>query len=155
MVSSLFESLLKDFEPIFNCALVPDENQSCLITTSSGITVQIELNSEGKLIIGSKLGVLKMSAYRIHLLKEALKSNDAALPHEGIFGYSTKSNQLILFLTIDTNQLNSEKIKTLLPPFLIKAKKWLDAISAGQIPSSEQKSNYVSPMGIFSPGQKK
>ena len=53
MVSDQFESILKDFESIFQCPLKPDAKipNTCLIQLNTGIEVQIELDPHANLLI--------------------------------------------------------------------------------------------------------
>lgn len=147
MVSSHFESILKEFEPFFNCPLVPDSNDSCLVKMNNGLSIYIEINQAGQLLIGTKLGVLHMGRHRENLVQAALKSNDMSLS-SGIFGFSNKSSQLILFMLTDPHQLHS--VSLLLTPFIAKAKKWLDAIEKGEVPLVERETPTPrSPFGIF------
>ena len=150
MVSSQFGALLKEFEPFFNCPLEPDENNSCLIHLGIGISLQIEMDRQGMILIGSRLGAVHMGRYRDQLIRQALKSNASSFS-TGIFGFSHKSNQLILFLTLNPHQLNSHQITQLLSPFITKAQSWKEAIEKGEIPTilpiSASKSN--EPSGIF------
>ncbi len=147
MVSSHFEAILKEFEPFFNCPLVPDSNDSCLVKMNNGLSIQIEISQGGRLLIGTRLGVLHMGRYRENLIKAALKSNDMSLS-SGTFGFSNKSGQLILFILTDPHQLHS--VSLLLTPFLNKAKKWLDAIEKGEVPTTERETPVPrSPFGIF------
>lgn len=148
MVSTPFESILKEFEPFFNCPLTPDSHQSCLIKMGIGISVQMELNRQDLLLIGCQLGALPMSRYRDNIIQAALKSNGAFPPSTGTFGFSHESNQLILFLLIDPHHLNANKISALLTPFVEKAKLWSDAIAKGETPVI-QTATERSARGIF------
>jgi hypothetical protein len=98
MVASQFQAILQDLEPFFKCKLEPDNNNSCLIKMSSGIKIQIELDRYGDhLLIATRLGVLPAGRFRELVFKEALKANASDSPSQGVFGYSKKSEQLILF----------------------------------------------------------
>lgn len=150
MVGSLFDGILKDFEAFFNCPLEADANDSCLIKMPNGLSIQLELNSYGLLMIGCKLGALKMGRFRELAIKEALKANENALPATGFFGFSQKSQNLILFIQVDPKILNADKITSLMIAFTSKAKLWLDAISKEEIPSSLTSSTLpTSSFGLF------
>ena len=149
MVSSQFESLLKEFETFFKCPLQPDQNDSCLIKMGIGISIQLELNRQGLVLIGCRLGVVPMSRYRDNLIREALKSNEATLPSTGILGFSKKSNQLILFMYLNPLLVNSDLISTVMPPFIAKAKLWAEAIMKGEVPAVTQQTNKAASGGIF------
>lgn len=150
MVSSQFGALLKEFESVFNCSLQPDDNNSCLINLEIGVSIQIELDRYGMLLIGSRLGAVHMGRFRDNLIRQALKSNEATSPSTGVLGFSQKSNQLILFTKMNPHQLNHHQIIHLLPLFINKAKLWKEAIEKGTIPdltTTETSSN--KPSGLF------
>lgn len=135
MVSTQFQGILKEFEPYFKCQMVSDENESCLVHMGIGLEVQIELNSYGLLLIGCKLGPL-IGRYQDAIFKEALKANELTPPSSGVFGFSQKSKNLILFILIDPKTLKPEMVSVLMDPFIAKAKLWADAIAQGIIPSA-------------------
>jgi Tir chaperone protein (CesT) family len=149
MVSSQFGAILKEFESFFNCPLEPDANDSCLITMGIGITLQIELDRSGLILMGCRLGTVHMGRYRDNLIREALKSNEATFPSTGVLGFSQKSNQLILFMKIDPVTFTIHQILKLLPPFVAKAKLWTDAIAKGEVPSIVPISSSKEPSGLF------
>jgi hypothetical protein len=148
MVTSQFGAILKEFETFFNCPLQPDENNSCLIHMGIGITIQIELDRYGFILIGCRLGAVHMGRYRDQLIREALKFNEAALPSTGVFGFSLKSNQLILFLKLHPHSFSSHQVMILLPPFITKAKQWTEAIAKREVPALTSTSR-KSPSGLF------
>jgi Tir chaperone protein (CesT) family len=141
MVSSQFEAILKILEEFFNCPLNPDHNDSCLIKMGIGLSIQIELDSEGFLLIGCRLGFLPTGRYRTALIQQILKFNDQALPSTGVFGLSPKSHQLILFMRIHPSQLTKNLIDTALVAFIQQAKRWKDAMDKGDIPPLETSSS--------------
>lgn len=134
MVSSQFEEILKDFEPFFNCSLKPDANDSCLIKMTSGVNIQIELNSYGSLIIGCRIAALQMGRFREQVIQEALKANSCSSPFSGSFGYSSKSQNLILFIIVDPKELEVNKILDLMQLFTTKAQLWVEALAKGELP---------------------
>ncbi len=135
MVSSQFESILKDFEPFFKCRLQADQNESCLVRMGHGISLQMELNRYGFLLIGCRIGELPRGRFQDDVIKEALKANEFYPPFTGIFGISRKSNNLFLYLLVDPLKLDQDKISNLLNPFIAKAKLWSDSINQGNIPA--------------------
>lgn len=150
MTTPQFESILKELEIFFNCPLIPDTNNSCLIRMGIGISVQIEMTPEGKLLIGSRIATLPHGKFRENFIRATLKANDTTPPSTGVFGFSVKTNHLILFLLVDPNSLNPDKIFALLPPFIEKAKQWTEAAANGEIPVvMEQKAIKASTGGLF------
>jgi Tir chaperone protein (CesT) family len=150
MVNSQFGAILKEFEAFLKCPLEPDLNDSCLIKMKKmGISIQLEMDRYGKLLIGCRVGALPMSRFRENMIKQALKSNEATLPSTGIFGFSHKSSQLILFLHLNPDTLTNDQILAVMPPFIAKAKLWADAIAKGEIPSIDLSTSKSSPSGLF------
>jgi len=149
MVTSQFESLLKEFESFFDCPLHPDKNNSCYIKLPEGIHVQIELDKDGQVLIGCRLGIVHMGRYRENLMRQALKSNEATIPSTGVFGFSHKSNHLILFMKIKSLNLNTNLIKDSLPPFIEKGKIWKEAIEKGEIPVVQPAMHKKGSAGLF------
>lgn len=150
MVGSIFDGILKDLEVFFNCPLHADTNQSCLVEMGFGISLQMELNPQEQLVIGSIVGILPFGGYRDRLIKQALKSNYSA-PSSGVFGYNIKTNHLILFISINPTRLTKEKIYDKLPPFIEKAKLWKETIEAGEMPIVEEPTIPTDPsrQGLF------
>lgn len=150
MVSTQFGAILKELEPFFKCPLEPDQNNSCLVKMGIGLSLQMELDRTGFLLIGCRLGVLPMSRYRDNLVQQALKSNNLSIPSQGVFGFSQKSSQLIFFMRVDPASCPPSQIVTLLEPFVTKAKKWTDAIAAGQTPDVDESApSSKSTSGLF------
>lgn len=140
MLTSVFDNILKDFEPFFNCTLQSDANHSCKIEMGFGISIQIEINQENQVIIGSIVGELPPGVYRDRLIRQALKSNNSSPLSSGTFGYSKKSNHLISFLLIHSDKITPDYIFEILPPFIEKAKLWKEAIEENQLPAVEDPS---------------
>lgn len=134
MVSSQLDSILKDFESFFKCRLEADKNNSCLINMGIGVSIQMELNRSGQLLIGSPIAVLPGGRFQDDVLKEAMKANGFYPPFSGIFGFRPASNTLFLYLLVEPHRLNEDKINQLLTPFIAKAKKWKDALDKGELP---------------------
>jgi hypothetical protein len=151
MVSTQFGSILKLLQPFFDCPLEPDTNNSCLIKLELGISIQLELDRHGLLLMGCRIGTLPMSRYRDNLIKQALRSNELSQPSTGVFGFSQKSNQLILFTKLEPRDLTSQQLQNLLPAFIEKAKKWGDALGNGETPSVDEGGSQSgkAPSGIF------
>ena len=150
MVNSQFGAILKEFETFFNCNLEPDENDSCMINMGIGISVQIELDRYGFIVLGCRLGSVPMGSFRNDLVKKALISNDTTLPSTGIIGFSQKSSQFILYSKISPNTLTPAQILALLPPFAEKAKLWTECITKGELPPvADENSDPKKSSGIF------
>lgn len=149
MVSTQFEGILKEFEGFFKCPLTPDSNNSCLIKMEIGISIQIELSRYGLVLIGCRIAALPMNRYRENLINTALKFNELTPPSTGIFGFSQKTQNLILFMQLDPNTLSDARIRSVMPPFIEKAKQWVDAIAKGETPTIAQTGSSEMPSGLF------
>lgn len=147
MVSSQFGLILKELESYFKCTLEPNHRNSCLIKMGIGLLLQIELSRGDHLLIGVRLGSLHMGKYLKELIRAALKSNELTSLKSGVFGFSHKSSQLILFMRIDTTKFTPHELRDLLPPFVAKAKMWHDAIAKNEIPVIAQE--IKQPSGLF------
>lgn len=137
MVQSQFESILKELEGYFGCPLHPDAAHSCLIKLENGLSVQMEIDPEGYLLVGSRIGKLPTGRYRSLLARQMLKFNALSLPSQGLFGLSQKSRFLIFFLRLSPARLTQEEIQRSLTPFLMKAKQWADAMAKEEVPALE------------------
>lgn len=114
----------------------PNASNTCLIPISEGLNIQFELDKHEKnLVVGCVLGNVPPSPYRHKLFTEALRSNGVPPPRYGILAYSSKTQNLILFDSLDLRDLSGHKIADYLMPFLDKAKQWKEAIQSGNIPS--------------------
>lgn len=147
MVNTQLGAILRDLEPFFHIKLEPDQNNACLVSLPMGIKVQMELTRSGDFLAAVKLGVIPSSRYRELVFREALKSNAVTAPSEGVFGYSSRSNNLFYFVIVDSRNISPEKITSLLPNFLAKAKQWADEIARGAVPVAE--SSHTSSQGLF------
>jgi hypothetical protein len=150
MVTSQFGALLQELEPFFKCKLEPDINNSCLIKMANGLKVQIELDKYGEyLLIGTRLGIVSIGRYRENIFKEALKVNALHPPSNGVFGYSKKSGNLILFVTLGVRNINQDKMISVLTTFIPKAQIWMEALSRGELPIMADNQPIVNKSGVF------
>lgn len=137
MVTEFFESLLQELGKELKIKdLHVDRNHSCLIKFKEGISIQIERDETGEgMVIGCTIATIPPGKYRENVFREALKANGLPEPRNGIFAYSKRSDQLVLFHTLPMKDLTGEKILAVLLPFKEKAITWKDAIERGNIPA--------------------
>lgn len=140
MVSSQFETILKDLEAYFNYPLKVDERNACSLKLKSGMEVQMEMDRYENFVIAIRLATIPASRYRENVLKEALRMNHIDAASKGIFGYGTRNNRLILFLTINQPQISQNTLLALVPPFIIKGQSWFDPLQRGEVPIVETNS---------------
>lgn len=149
MVDTQLGNILKEFEPFFQCSLAPDANDSCLVKTDD-LPIQIELDRYGFVLIGCRIFTLPNSRFRSNLITAALKFNESTMPSTGIFGFSQKNQQLILYMKVDSQMLTPHIVSSIMPPFIDKAKLWLAAIAKDEIPAIPSMNN--KPTGMFGLG---
>lgn len=149
MASDVLSSLLKDLEGYFECPLAPDAKQTCLVRLKTGVNVQLELDRAGEnLIVGIKLGEVPPGRYRESLFKAALKSNGLS-SGAGIFAYSPKSNQFILFAKVPLTVANPAKLKELFDPMFAKALLWQTSVTRSETPVVSSAGEAPTGSGIF------
>jgi len=136
MNTSQHEMLLKDFEPYFNCPLEFDSNNSCLIMMPDEMTVQIEFNRYGVLIIACRVGIVE-GRFRDLVFKEALRANYFYPPSQGVFGFSKKTNQLFLYKMVDPQTINKHEIGLIFDPLIKRGKNWAESLARNEIPELE------------------
>lgn len=150
MVANQFEVILQELEPYFKCKLTPDTNNSCFIKMGIGVQIQMELDPYGEdFVVGARLGVISPGRYREAVFREALKANSHSPPRQGIFSFSRKSGNLILFLSIPLKDITQDKLTHLLNPFIAKAQAWTQALSQGAIPIGVEEVSTSSKTGLF------
>lgn len=116
-------------------SLRPNDQNTCVIPFSDGVTIQVELDQQEKhLIVGSLLGVIEPGHYRNSLFQAALIANGLPSPRYGTLAYSSKSKNLVLYDALDMRELTGEKVADYLGFFLEKARIWKQAIDGGNIP---------------------
>lgn len=121
-------------------------NNMCLIPLTNGLKLQAQLDDEEKnLLVATVIGNLQVGKYRDLIFKEALKANGLPPPLHGIFAYSKKTSDLLLFDFLDMRGLTGNIVSERLVPFIEKAKIWSEALSTNNIPESQP----VSGSGIF------
>ena len=151
MVTDLFGALLSELGKVLKIAnLHPDRNNSCLVQMVNGQQFQLELDRTSEfVIVGTQLGAVTPGKYRESLFKEALKANDQPYPLHGILAYSTKTENLFLFMKIHVKDLTGDKIAEEITPFLEKASVWSDAITRSDIPAVGSSQTSKGPAGMF------
>lgn len=137
MVKDMFGSLLEDLGKMIKIdQLEPDQHNSCLISFTNGVKVQLEIDhTRSLLIVGCDLGAIPPGRYRENLLREALKANGLPPPRNGNFAFSKKQDHLVMTEELPIKDINPDQIYQLLDPFLKKAKEWQEAITRGDVPT--------------------
>jgi len=139
MVADVYETILLELSEVFKIPpLKPDPNHSCLIKLKNGCEIQIEPDAAMEnLIIGANIAAVPPGGYRANIFREALKFNGLPPPKKGIFAWSKKADQLVLFSILPLKNLTGTKVAELIVPFTAIAMKWREAILAGHVPQVE------------------
>lgn len=137
MVKDMFGTLLEDLGKLIKVEkLEPDQNNSCLISFTNGVKVQLEIDhARNLLIIGCDLGSIPPGRYRETIFREALKSNGLPPPRHGNFAFSKRQDHLVMSEELPMKDIHPDQIHQLLEPFLTKAKEWQEAILRGDTPT--------------------
>lgn len=125
-----------------------EENNTCLIRTKNGASLNLEPDKEeGYVIIGATIGTLPPGRYKEDIFEAALRTNST---HDriGIFAYSRQSDSLVLFERLWVHSFNGDRLNDYLTAFADKVKVWQDAISRNDIPSVAGQAR-VAGRGIF------
>lgn len=150
MVTDAFGSLLEELSKLLKVELKPDKNNTCLINFKDKGKVYLELDRSSQyLILGIEIGSTPKGKYRENIFREALKANGLNPPLNGIFAYSDRSDSLVLYDMHLLSELNGEKLKDLIDPFLAKAKLWQEGMTKGEIPLIQEKNAAIRGTGMF------
>lgn len=134
-----FEDLLKELGSKIGTSLTADRNQSCRLEIEEGFYVQIDLDSSGeRILIGCNLGRLRQGSYRNALIKQAMRTNSAALTPRGILAYSKRNDSLILFQYFTLVYCNAETLYEFIQLFIAHARIWYDSLLREEIPQIEE-----------------
>ncbi|MBJ7449303.1 MAG: CesT family type III secretion system chaperone [Parachlamydiales bacterium] len=138
-----FENILKELSPYFGTTLHPDTKSSCTVIWQDKVTFQLELDrSQENLVAGMTIGEVAPGVYRESIFKEALKINSQqSLSHNAVFAFTTKLNQLVLFLMTPIKEIVADKLMVQLQQMIELGNHWQDALSRGQIPVRTQPEN--------------
>lgn len=136
MITDRFGSLMEELGKLMKTKLVPDKNNACLMMFKSGLKLQIELDaSSERVMLASELGELPSGRYRENIFREALKANGLPPPHVGLFAFSKKKENLVIFDMLDLRDLTAGALFDFIVPFMQKAELWRSTISRGEVPS--------------------
>ena len=154
MVQTVLEIILEELghtSLIAINSLRPNDRNTCLIPLPDGIKIQIELDKyEKNLIVGIALGNLSQtSLYRKNVFQMALIANGLPPPQYGIFAFSKKTGDLLLYDALDMKDLSGQKVADYLGFFLEKARNWRQALESGNIPHVSATQTSKGPIGVF------
>lgn len=147
-MESQFDGLMEELGKILETKLHPDHLNVCLLKYPDGLTVQLEVDREDRLLIGSEIGTLPPGRFRQDFLEQTLKANSQDF-HLGTFGYSKKSGGLYLYAYIRLENLSGQKIADFLGPFMEKARLWSTSLASNKIPVLETAGSAKKSSGMF------
>lgn len=127
-----FAQLLNDLSLLLDTHLCPDKRGACKLNIDDTLHVQLEPNdTREKLLLFCFLSEIPPGKFRENVLRDALKTN-ADPSTLGIFGFSERNNQLVLFANLNFPYLTAKEILDFLHLFIAKAQTWKQAITTGQ-----------------------
>lgn len=128
-----FAELLSDLGAEIELELAPDDNGTCLLEFEGKTQVQLE-PADDDLVMGMTVGYVPPGKGRDTLFEAALIANGTHLPGTGIFAFSAKTDQLILFEMMPMRGLTGRVLAASLELFLEKGTRWQEAIQRGTTP---------------------
>lgn len=127
-----FAQLLNDLSLLLDTDLSPDKRGACKLNIDDTLHIQLEPDANReKLLFFSFLSEIPPGKFRENVLRDALKAN-ADLSTPGIFGFSERNNQLVLFANFNFSSLTAKEVLNSLHLFMAKAQAWKQAIATGQ-----------------------
>lgn len=143
MVTDLFGNILEDVSIVLQLpTLQSDKNNSCLIKFQDDLRLQMEVDRGAEFIIFmAELGEVFPGRYKENIFREALRANNEPYPRYGYFAYRQQAKVLVLLDMIPVREVNQDKLKAFLIPFIDKARVWKEAIKRGEIPQSSVSSS--------------
>lgn len=136
MVQDLFVSIIDDLGKLINIPLKVDKNNACVIKYPNDLNIQIEYDAtSARILFAAELGELPPGRFREDLFREALKANGLPAPRIGIFAYSKKIDNLVLYDKMQLENTSAQHVAEFLQPFFQKAELWKTCIARNEIPS--------------------
>jgi len=148
MVTDRFGALLEELGELMNTKLTPSANNSCRILLPDNISLTIEPDVMGVLLdIVVEISPPGEGKYRENILREALRCNGTIKPRIGTFCYGQKTNNLLLYQSVELEDLTATRLFEINEQLLEKARYWKEAIERGEIPALQGSNGHHE--GIF------
>ena len=126
--------LMDELGNLLDTTLIPDKHNACVLNFDDEISVQIEPDAAGHLLmLGANIGEIPAGKFRENLLANGLKYN-ALTPRIGTFAYLARKNLLVFFHTFELEGLHADLIATTLPSFVERAVRWKQDVAKGVVP---------------------
>ncbi len=135
MVTDRFGSVLEELGTAMNLKLTPDKFNSCVIRLPNKLEIAIKPSpSEEDLYALIELGSPGSGPFRLNILKEALMSNAQTEARKGIFSYSIKKDQLLLYKSIPIYDLTGQQLLDIVTNLCETGLYWKECIARGELP---------------------
>jgi hypothetical protein len=134
MASGLFGSILEELSKKIGIPLQPDHIGSCLVKFANGLDMQLDLDKNNQLLVGIFVTTLPVGKYRTEVFKQALCANSMREEANGVFGFSSRKDILVLFEILPGESVNPDQLFKLITSMMLKAQTWKTAIASGDIP---------------------
>jgi hypothetical protein len=147
-----FEEILARLSQELGISLHVDAHQVCLLNIRQTLKVYLEFDtSKGRLLFASFLCPLLSGTFRERVLEIALKAN-GIFPFSRIFGFSERTNELVLFCYLYSSQFDGPSLLFNLQSFVEEAEMWREPILRGEIPviSVKEETTLPSPLSLSS-----
>lgn len=146
-----FEPLLESIGKLLNIPLQADSHLSCKIDfPKEKIQVQLEMEQGTQnLIFGGNIVKIPPGRFKQNVFEQALKANNLDNPKGGILAYCPKTDQLVLFLKIPTQNITPEQIVAHLNLYKEKFIRWKEALERNEIPQLVGQVTAKGPSGLL------
>lgn len=137
MPAHTLESLLKELGEKIDLPKLEStrNNNIALILKGKNEVVLQQHKTEPYLIISFEIVEIPAGRYRENILREALKFNGLNKAHEGIFGFSKKTQKLFLFDMLPMDDISGDQVNTIMQALSEKVTVWKEALSRSDIPT--------------------
>lgn len=146
-----YEALIQRVSELIDLPLSLGNRRQVALQVDNVLTVHIEhIIPSDKVRVATLVYSLPPNAARTRVLTSALKANSPPIPIFGTFAFSSKKGALVLFEHMRLEDTQPEPFCDFLEAFILKAKKWLEALDSGRTePADFNIQNQGSPGGIF------
>lgn len=136
MIWDKYSALLSELGKALHLPIEGAKQGACLFKLKDNITIAIEADApQENVLIVIEIGSIPSGPYRQKIFQEALKANGLPPPRNGIFAYSSKKDELLLYDQIPLENLNIPELLSFLKTLLQKARRWKTSIEQNEVPS--------------------
>jgi Tir chaperone protein (CesT) family len=138
MPAHSFDSILKEVSEKMNLSglkATVNDNITLQVPPNQTLVTLQKHNKQPILIISSDIMELQDGRFRENIFREALKFNGLNEYHKGTFGFSKKSQKLILFDMLPLDEIFPEQVVETMSEIAIKVSRWKESLERGDIPT--------------------